>query len=312
MKKNPKVSVLIPTYNYAQFLPEAIESVLNQTFDDFELIIVDNKSEDNTIEIVKNYMKKDKRISLYVNEKNIGMYRNYNQALLYAKGEYIKFLNADDKLHFKNLEIFSSILDSNSNISLVTSLRQFFGDKNDVLYNSFEEGEYEAKEIILRSLKEGNWIGEPTVVMFRRRNLNLGLFDVSLLMFADFDMWLRQLQVGNLYFVKNVLSYIRSHKNQSTKQLNENNDKSLFNFLQLVEYNRYVLQINRFGYDFLENENMVKEINEWWYLNTMSIFKNLFKKTKHKYRLRNYIYAHSLFYLKYLPKKLLFKLKEKK
>lgn len=303
MKRYPKISVLIPNYNSAKYLPEAIESVLNQSLDDFELIIVDNKSNDNSIEIVENYMKKDKRIQLYINDNNIGMYRNFNQALLYSKGEYIKFLNSDDKLHYKNLEILSNILDKKQSVSIVTSLRQCFGDKNDILYPPFNEGEYSGKEIILKSLKIGNWIGEPTTVMIRRKNLNLGLFDISLLMFADFDMWLRQLQVGNIYFVKQVLSYFRIHKNQGTQFLNEDEDKQLFNLLQLVEYNRYSLQVNRFGYEFLDNRNELKYVNEWWYLNTMSIFKNLFKNTKHKYRLRNYIYMNLFNYIKYLPKK---------
>ena len=311
MEKYPKVSVLIPNYNYAEYLSEAIESVLNQSLNDFELIIVDNCSTDNSVDIVRQYMKKDKRISLYVNESNICMYRNYNQALLYAKGKYIKYLNADDKLHHKNLEVLSTILDKYPNVALVTSLRQCIGDDQHILLPPFDEGEYNGKEIILKSLKIGNWIGEPTTVMFRRKNLNLGLFDISLLMFADFDMWLRQLQVGNIYFVKQVLSYFRIHKKQGTKYLNDNDDKLLFNLLQLVEYNRYSLQMNRFGYDFLEKKNALKDINEWWYLNTMSLFKSIFKDTKHKHRLRNYIYMNLFSYIKCLPKKIFLMLRDK-
>ena len=109
---NPKVSVLIPTYNYAHYLPEAIDSVLAQTFEDFEVIIVDNCSTDNTEEIVMEYLQKDKRIQYFKNEENIGPYRNYNQCLLYASGEYIKFLNADDKFAPTLLEKFVHILEN--------------------------------------------------------------------------------------------------------------------------------------------------------------------------------------------------------
>jgi glycosyltransferase involved in cell wall biosynthesis len=76
----PKVSVVIPTYNYAHFLDETIQSVLNQTFLDFELIIVDNNSTDNTEEVVKNYLS-DNRVSFYKNDTNIGLVGNWNKCL---------------------------------------------------------------------------------------------------------------------------------------------------------------------------------------------------------------------------------------
>ncbi|MDD5052462.1 MAG: glycosyltransferase family 2 protein [Sulfuricurvum sp.] len=244
----PKVSVLIPAYNYAQYLPEAIESVLAQTYTDFELIIVDNCSIDNTKEVVLEYTKHDSRVIFKQNSENIGMYRNYNQALLHAKGEYIKFLNADDKFDATLLEKFVTILDNNLNVSVVTSYRQFFGSKNDILKSPFN-GLIEAKTAILSSLKHGNWIGEPTTVMFRRSNLNLGLFDISLLMFADQDMWLRHLRVGDLYVIDEVLSYFRIHEEQGTIHLNNNNEKRLFNLLQYAEYRRNAILNHRFGYD---------------------------------------------------------------
>ena len=253
---NPKVSVLIPAYNYAKYLPEAIESVLSQTFTDFELIIVDNCSTDNTKEVVNNYAKNDSRVAFIRNKENIGMYRNYNQALLHATGDYIKFLNADDKFEPTLLEKFVNILDNDITISVVTSNRQYFGSKNDILTPPFK-GKVESITAILSSLKKGNWIGEPTTVMFRRENLNLGLFDISLLMFADQDMWLRHLRVGNLYIIDEVLSFFRMHEEQGTVQLTSNNDKRLFNILQYAEYRRNALLNHRFGYD-LYTTHMLK------------------------------------------------------
>lgn len=258
--KTPKVSVLIPSYNYAHYLPEAIESVLAQTYSDFELIIVDNCSTDNTEEIVNNYIEQDNRIKFICNDENIGMYRNYNQALLLASGEYIKFLNADDKFEPTLLEKFVSILESDPTISLVTSYRQYFGSKNDILIPPFQ-GKVEAVTAILSSLKNGNWIGEPTTVMFRRCNLNLGLFDISLLMFADQDMWLRQLRVGNLYVIDEILSSFRIHTTQGTCELNSNEEKQRFNLLQYAEYRRNAILNNRFGYDlYVEDKKQIKKI----------------------------------------------------
>jgi glycosyltransferase involved in cell wall biosynthesis len=253
---NPKVSVLIPAYNYAQYLPDAIESVLSQTFTDFELIVVDNCSTDNTEDVVNNYAQNDARVTFIRNKENIGMYRNYNQALLYASGDYIKFLNADDKFEPTLLEKFVDVLDNEPTISVVTSHRQYFDSKTDILKTPFI-GTIDAETAILSSLKKYNWIGEPTTVMFRRENLNLGLFDISLLMFADQDMWLRHLRVGNLHIIDEVLSFFRIHKDQGTIHLTSNEDKRLFNRLQYAEYQRNALLNHRFGYD-LYTSNMLK------------------------------------------------------
>lgn len=245
---NPKVSVLIPTYNYAHYLPEAIDSVLAQTFEDFELIIVDNCSSDNTEEVVAVYLGKDKRVQYFKNSENIGPYRNYNQCLLYASGEYIKFLNADDKFDLTLLEKFVDVMDKNQNISIVTSSRQYFGSKNDIIKLPFS-GVIEAKIAILSSLQKSNWIGEPTTVMFRSKNLNLGLFDISILVFSDQDMWLRQLRVGNLYAIDEILSYFRIHENQGTNQLSENHEIRIFNRVQYADYRRSAILNHRFGYN---------------------------------------------------------------
>ena len=97
MPASPKVSVLIPTYNYAHYLPLAIESVLNQDFTDFGLIIQDDCSTDNTDEIVERYLS-DRRLIFETNESNLGLAGNWNLCLAKARGEYIKFIFADDLL----------------------------------------------------------------------------------------------------------------------------------------------------------------------------------------------------------------------
>jgi glycosyltransferase involved in cell wall biosynthesis len=86
-------------YNREKYIGEAIESVLNSTYQNFELIIVDDCSSDNTVEIIKSYAEKDTRIKVYFNEKNLGDYPNRNKAAGYARGKYIKYCDSDDK-HF--------------------------------------------------------------------------------------------------------------------------------------------------------------------------------------------------------------------
>jgi glycosyltransferase involved in cell wall biosynthesis len=128
MTTNPKVSVLIPTYNYAHFLDETIQSVLNQTYNDYELIIVDNKSTDDTLEVVDKYLG-DRRIHFYQNATNLGLSGNWNKCLEYATGEYIKFLCADDKFHPEMLRKFVSVMDENPTVSLVTCDKESINSK---------------------------------------------------------------------------------------------------------------------------------------------------------------------------------------
>lgn len=96
--KQPLVSVLMTAYNREKYIGEAIESVLDSTYTNFELIVVDDCSFDNTRDIIKCYAKKDKRIKFYRNSQNLGDYPNRNKAASYATGKYIKYLDSDDKI----------------------------------------------------------------------------------------------------------------------------------------------------------------------------------------------------------------------
>src|SRR5215203_3758698 len=104
-----KVSVLTPTYNYGHYLSEAIASVLSQTYTDFELVILDNFSTDNTADVASSFLG-DSRVKYYRNERNIGSINNFNEAINRASGEYIQFLFADDLLLPRALETFVRVL----------------------------------------------------------------------------------------------------------------------------------------------------------------------------------------------------------
>ncbi len=95
---SPKVSVCIDSFNYGRFLPEAIESVLGQSFQDFEVIISDDCSTDDSFAIAQRYAERDDRIRAMQNAHNLGMVKNRNAGLALARGEYVKTLHADDFL----------------------------------------------------------------------------------------------------------------------------------------------------------------------------------------------------------------------
>ncbi|HEX4958207.1 MAG TPA: glycosyltransferase family 2 protein [Lacibacter sp.] len=94
----PLLSVLMTSYNREQYIGEAIESVLASTFTDWELIVVDDGSKDQTVAIARSYAAKDPRIHVYVNEQNLGDYKNRNQAATYAKGDFIMYVDSDDMI----------------------------------------------------------------------------------------------------------------------------------------------------------------------------------------------------------------------
>jgi glycosyltransferase involved in cell wall biosynthesis len=103
MQSQPLVSVLTTAYNRQEFVAEAIESVLSSTYKNWELIIVDDCSKDNTVAIAKGYARKDDRIKVNINEKNLGDYPNRNKAASYATGKYLKYLDSDDVLYREGL-----------------------------------------------------------------------------------------------------------------------------------------------------------------------------------------------------------------
>ena len=109
------VSVIMTAFNRELFINEAIESVLDSTFHDFELVIVDDCSTDNTVEIIRKYVSTDSRIKFFVNEKNLGDYPNRNRAVSLAIGEYIMFVDSDDKILPNGIEKCIDIMLRNPN-----------------------------------------------------------------------------------------------------------------------------------------------------------------------------------------------------
>lgn len=116
--KRPLVSVLMTAYNREKYIAEAIESVIASTYQDWELIIVDDCSTDKTVEIAKSYENKDSRIKVYVNEKNLGQFPNRNKAASYAKSKYLKYLDSDDIIYPQGLKVMIEALDLNPSAGL--------------------------------------------------------------------------------------------------------------------------------------------------------------------------------------------------
>src|ERR1035438_2590454 len=130
----PKISVLIRTYNYARYLPEAIETILEQDFEDFELLISDDYSDDNSAEVITRYAAKDRRIRFQIHPARLGMVQNWNWCLSEARGEYIKFVFGDDKLASRQtLTKLLGLMEGNPLTALAACARYLIGPSSELL-----------------------------------------------------------------------------------------------------------------------------------------------------------------------------------
>ena len=236
----PKVSVCITTYNYARFLPEAIESILNQDFADFELLIIDDCSKDNTAEVVQKYAAKDARIRFSVNSPNVGMVNNWNLCLRQARGEFIKFVFGDDLLASRDAlgKMLAPFLADHS-ISLVASARNLLDPDSKVIRtrSSFGKTTVIGGDVAIRRclLEQKNLIGEPTVVMFRKANAARG-FNKNYRQIVDLEMWYHLLEQGRLAYLQEPLCAFRCHPDQQTEHNSRSNATLDDTALLLDEY----------------------------------------------------------------------------
>lgn len=221
MIKDPAVSVLIPTYNYARYLPEAIDSVLAQDFDDIEVIIADDASSDNTAEICEAYVSKDPRVRFIRHSQNLGMVENWNWCLRQARGRYIKYMLADDKfIQPYALRRLVEALEESPHASLATSARALMDSDSKItgVWNplGLRTRVFPADKLLRKCLIRGvNLVGEPTAVLFRRTDAERG-FNVSFRQLVDLEMWLHLLQTGDLAYLTEPLCGFRQHAGQQT------------------------------------------------------------------------------------------------
>lgn len=217
---NTKISVCIPNYNYGRYLPQAIESVLAQDYDGFELLIADDSSSDDSVEVIRAYAARDSRIRLLINERNIGMVANWNLCLREARGEYVKFLFADDYFTAPTvLRLMAESLDRFPTVTLVGSARRFVdeaGAVRRVVSHFSGSGLCRGVGAMGRALlEERNLFGEPSAVMFRRNSAARG-FDLSYRQLVDLEMWLHLLGQGDYFHFATPLVAFREHDSQQT------------------------------------------------------------------------------------------------
>ena len=213
--KPPCISVCVPTYRGAATLGPAIESVLAQTDSDFELIVIDDGSPDDTRAVVERFA--DPRLRYVRNARNLGPEGNWNRCLELASGTYFKLLPHDDLLHPRCLERQRAVLDADldERVALVFSARDVVGADGRLLtrrgYPGGHEGIIGASSVMGACVRRGtNLLGEPGAVLMRKSLADrIGPFDATNPYVIDLDYWFRLLAHGDAYYCAEALAGFR-------------------------------------------------------------------------------------------------------
>jgi glycosyltransferase involved in cell wall biosynthesis len=207
---NVLVSVLIPVYNTEKYIEETINSVLNQTHANFELIVVDDGSTDSTALLVEKFCKIDARVKL-IRQKNQGVSAARNTGFNASKGDFIAYLDADDVWRSKNLELWLQKFASDDDFGVVHSDCQVI-DSNSNKVNTFHHG-YEGY-LLDNLLLGGKWINGTSGSLVKRKIVeSVGGFDLDLSTGADQEFFFRIASKGKVGRVAEVLWYYRIHSN---------------------------------------------------------------------------------------------------
>ena len=263
MLKAPKmvqISVCIPTYNGSDYLEECLDSILTQTCGDYEIVIVDDHSTDDSFAIANHFASKERRILAYRNKRNLGLVNNWNRCIELARGEWIKFVFQDDLLKFNCLEKMMESV--NSSIKMIVckreiifdseddkirriyepfldrlSIDRIFGGKTDISPNDFCHA-------ILNNLRN-NFIGEPTAVMLHRDVFNrYGMFNPNFIQLCDLEFWARVGCNCGMKYIPETLATFRVHSKMTSSKNRDRQTFKMRNLDSLLLYHEFAYNPN--------------------------------------------------------------------
>ena len=274
---SPLVSICVPTYNGDKYLLECLESCVNQSFKDYEIIICDDASSDNTISIIESYAVKNSFIKFTKNEKKLGLVGNWNKCLELSSGDWIKFVFQDDVITFNCLEKFQNSIEDG--IELIVCKRNFKLDK----IATDDEKDYYLRRVktlentgsfvsnlftpkVISKIAANNiglnFIAEPSLTFFNKNVLTkIGMFDSDLKQICDLEFLLRLSSNCGLKYLPQQLCVFRIHSNSTTEKnvtaknyfienlvyaiklktkTEFNNLRNLLSFFEMLKLNLYI------------------------------------------------------------------------
>jgi ubiquinone/menaquinone biosynthesis C-methylase UbiE len=200
----PTISVIIPTYNQAKYIDETLKSIFNQTFKDFEIVIVNDGSTDNTKKILSEWEKSCTNIKV-IHQSNKRLPGALNTGLKNVTGKYVTWMSSDCYYEPTAFEKMKNVLDNEKDIGMVCSAFKIFGNREQGMYHNFKTG-------IIHNwdMRKGNFVGN--CFMFRKECVDkIGYFDEELECVEDWDYWIRISEHWKIRYIHEMLAYWREH-----------------------------------------------------------------------------------------------------
>lgn len=237
-----KISVITASYNYAQYIEEAINSVINQSYQDWELIVIDDASSDNSVEIIKSYCQKDSRIKLFQNEQNKGLSATLLQGLSHATGDWVAFLESDDFFAPDNLSEKVEIIEDakrqgRKEAKLIFNKVEFLCEEKRPQQEVYEKTQIELSKKkfprnMLYDFNVDNQILTFSCVMVESNIIKNADFNAPLDAALDRWLWIHLAQNNDFYYLDKALTTWRLHKNSYIQECK----KPILNFPQIAAY----------------------------------------------------------------------------
>lgn len=296
----PLVSICIPTFNGAQFISEALDSAISQTYPNLEIVVSDDASFDATLEIVESYRTKTQiPIHIHHHEPN-GIGANWNNSIAIANGEYIKFLFQDDVLMPDCIDKMLKLIMQDKSVAIAACKREFIVEPSflnnetkrwiekmkDLQYTlklpynngvAFLDHNLFASEEFFESPL--NKIGEPTTILFRKDLIErIGYFKEDLKQVLDYEFCYRVLNTHRIAIIEEQLVKFRLHNLQATVK---NKDNAVFNIdhskMERIIYNQYFKHLSPY-----KKKVLSRKYNKLvcFFYDTVDIVRKFFKKKR--------------------------------
>lgn len=244
--KEVLVSVIIPNYNHARYLDERICSVLNQTYQNFELIILDDCSTDNSRDVIEKYRSNPHVSNIVYNEENSGStFKQWEKGINLSKGDYVWIAESDDSCKNTFLEKIMSMVCANENVSVAFAHTFTFDSKGYIIEGIYPKEEpylWEGTDFIKQRMCLENTIVNASMAVFSRQKvLRIEKKFLSLPGAGDYMFWIEMAEMGNVVEIREPLSFYRIHLTKVTNR-NERNGcnsrarKDIFNYMEKKGY----------------------------------------------------------------------------
>lgn len=270
MNHNPKVSIIIPNYNHEKFLNKRIQSILNQTYDNYEIIILDDQSTDNSKKIIEKYRTNTKVSHIIYNNKNSGStFKQWDIGLKMSKGEFIWIAESDDYCTNDMLETLITHIQKNNNISIVYCSSQPV-DQNNIKLSPYiaESNEitfYSGIEFIKKRMIYGNAIWNASSALFRKKYaIKTSKEYTTFTAAGDKLFWINLAELGDIIWIHSPKNYFRQHLNKVSPQKLINGttfteEYKIFKYLYSKKYIDFItnLRIRKF---YIEKIEQIKEM----------------------------------------------------